>query len=257
MSLQTFSVFYFGHTITRNNNALDFSEGGPEIQATLNVGDYSLTEFVTEIKRAMDAVGGQVYTVSVNRTTRKITISATATFSLLAGTGTRIGTGVWSLIGYTSTDKTGTNTYLTQNGSGFEYLPQSLLEEHIASSNFVEKNQAVVNESASGIVQVIQFGTTRYVNLNIKYSNDYTSNYCQSSIETQVNGVLNIQTFMEYLITKAKFEFMPDRNNRTSFDKVLLDRTEKSKNGTAFTLQELKDAPGYFETGRMTLRVLT
>lgn len=258
MSLSTFSVFYFGHTVTLTNNALDFDEGGPELQATLDVGDYSLTEYAAEVVAAMNEVGGQIYTASVNRTTRLITISAPGVFNLLSFTGSRVGTGAWSMMGYsTLADKTGLATYVGDTGSGSEYLPQHWLEDHIASDNFVEKNDAVVNETASGNVQVIQFGTTRYVSVNIKYANDYTSNYCQASIETQANGVLNLRTFMEYLITKAKFEYMPDRGNRTNFQKVLLDRTEKSRNGTAFVLDELKNAPGYFETGKLTLRVMT
>lgn len=257
MSLSTFSVFYFGHTITRDNSSLDFSEGGPELQASLNVGDYSLEEFCAEVKRAMDTVGGQVYTVSVNRTTRLITISSTSTFSLLSGTGSRIGTGVWTLLGYTATNKTGANSYLAQNPSGSEYKPQHLLEDHIPSTNSVEKNDASVNESASGIVQVITFGTVRYIQLNIKYATNLTVRTIQGSIENQTNGATNLVAFMEYIITKAKFEYMADRSNRTSFQKVLLEKTEKSRTGTAFTLEELKDAPGYFETGKLTLRVVT
>lgn len=257
MSLQTFSVFYFGHTITRNNFALDFNEGGPELQASLNVGDYTLEEFCSEVKRAMDTVGGQVYTVSVNRTTRLVTISASGNFTLLAGTGSRIGSGVWTLLGYTATNKTGTNTYTTENPSGYEFKPQHLLMNHIASAHQVEKNDAVVNESASGIVQVIMFGTVRFVSLNIVHSTNLTIRTIQGAIENQSGGLTNLVAFMEYIITKAKFEYMPDRSNRTSFEKVLLEKTEKSRNGTAFTLEELKDGPGYFETGKLTLRVVT
>lgn len=54
--IRTKSKFYYGHTIDSDNNLLDFKEGaGTELTATLNVGEYSLTDFVTEVARALNA----------------------------------------------------------------------------------------------------------------------------------------------------------------------------------------------------------
>lgn len=257
MSLSTFSKFYFGHTVTNTNGSIDFDEGSGEIQATLNPGDYSLEEYVAEIKRAMDAAGGQAYSVSVNRTTRFITISATSNFDLLTNTGSRFGTGAWSMMGFsTAADFTGANTYTGGSGSGSEYLPQSLLVDHIPADNFVEKTDATVNESASGRVQVVTFGTTNFIQFTIRLSTDITQPTCVSYIETQANGVANLRAFMDYIVTKAKFEFMPNRGSPNSFFKVILESTEKSRQGTAYQLSEIKNAPGYFSAGKMVLRVV-
>lgn len=257
MSLTTFSQFYFGHTITNLNGAIDFDEGGPELQATLNPGDYSLEEFIAEIKRAMDEVGGQAYSVSVNRATRQITITAPGAFTLRTNTGTRTGSGAWTLMGFTTAANfTGDTTYTGPNGSGSRYRPQHLLVEHVASQNNVEKTDAVVNESASGRVQVIQFGTTKFIEFNIVFATNNTVRANQFTIENQANGLDNLRAFMDYIVTKAKFEFMPNRDNANSFEKVILESTPKSRQGTAYKLDELKSAPGYFSTGKLTLRVV-
>jgi len=258
MSLTTFSKFYFGHTVTNLNGSIDFDEGAGELQATLNPGDYSLEEYVSEIKRAMDDVGGQAYSVSLDRTTRFITIAATSNFTLRALTGTRIGTGAWSMMGFTTVANfTGTNTYTGTLGSGSEYLAQSLLVDHVDAEDFVEKTDATVNESASGRVQVVTFGTTSFIQFTMRFATNKVINPCQTSIETQTNGVANLRTFMNYIVTKAKFEFIPNRAVATSFYKVILESTEKSRQGTAFQLEELKDAPGYFSSGKLVLRVVT
>lgn len=257
MALSTRSQFYYGHTITLNNNAIDFDEGGSEIQATLNSGDYSLTEFLVEIKRAMEAVGALTYTVSLNRTTRKITISSTSNFTLRTQTGTRIGTTAYSLIGYTLTsNKTGASTYTAENESGSRFRPQAIIDEHIASDDFVEKTDAVVNESASGIVQVVLFGTTRYVQMNIRLQTNSTQNNCQPQIENDASGVQNLRAFMDYVISKAKIEYMPDRDQASTFQTLILESTESNRKGTGYKLQELKGVPGYYETGKLVWRVV-
>lgn len=258
MSLLTLSKFHFGHTVTSLNNSIDFDEGAGELQATLNPGDYSLEEYAVEIKRVMDSAGALTYTVGIARSTGILTISSTSNFTLRSLTGTRSGTGAWAMMGFSIlANKTGASTYNGDSRSGSVYLPQALLEDHIASENYVEKTDAVVNESASGRVQVVTFGTTNFTEFNIKYANDYTQPNCVQNIESQVSGVANLRAFMDYIVTKAKFEFMPNRADANTFYKVILESNEKSRNGTAYQLNELKNAPGYFSTGKMRLRVVT
>lgn len=258
MSIQTRSAFYYGHTITRLNNAIDFKEGGSELQATLNNGDYTLEDFLAEIQRAMNAVGALTYTVSVDRSTRFITIAATGTFSLLAGTGSRIGTGTWTLMGFAATDLTGAATYTGTFGSGSQFLPQSIFFGYVPSGYSQEKNAAVVNESASGLIQVIQFGTNSYLEFNIRLqTNNANISYAQPEIESSATGIDDLKTFMDYAITKAKMEFMPDRASRGTFQKILLESTDKSKAGIAYQLVEIKDDRFYWDTGILVFRVAT
>jgi len=258
MSLTTFSQFFFGHTVDSTNNAIDFDEGGSELQATIAAGDYTITEYLVAVKDALDAAGALSYTVSLNRSTRIITIASTSNFTLRANTGTRASVSAWAMLGYTtSSNKTGASTYAAQNESGSRYRPQALLEEHIPSENWLEKNDAVVNESASGIVQVVYFGDVRFIQMNIKYATNLTVRSIQTTIENQSGGLDNLRTFMNYITTKSKFEFMPDRDTPNTFYKVLLDKTEESKNGISYKLKELIKGAGYFETGKLILRVVT
>lgn len=120
----------------------------------------------------------------------------------------------------------------------------------------VRKNDAVVNESASGKVQVIFFGNTNYIQMNIRLATDKVISAVQTQIEYQANGVSNLRSFMTYAISKAKIEFMPNRDTVSTYEKVILDKTEESKSGTAFKLKEFKKAPGYFETGTLVWRVV-
>jgi hypothetical protein len=258
MSLSTFSSFYFGHTVTSINNSIDFDEGGSELQATLNPGDYSLEEYAEEVKRAMDDAGALTYTVTVARATGFMTIASTSNFTLRTLTGTRFGSSAYPMMGFTIVANfTGTNTYTGTLRSGSVYRPQSLLVDHIASENFVEKTEAVVNESASGRVQVFTFGTTNFIEFTIRLANDYTQPNSQVQIETQASGVANLRAFMNYIVTKAKFEYMPDRAVASTFEKVILETTPASRNGTSYKLEELGSAPGYFSTGKLRLRVVT
>lgn len=255
MALSTFSKFWFGHTVDATNYAVDFDEGGAELQADIAYGNYSPTEYLVAVKTALDAAGALTYTVSLNRSTRKITISSTSNFTLRANTGTRGSVSAWDMLGYTTaSNKTGASTYTATNETGDEYKPQAIMDQHIASENWLEKNDAVVNESSSGIIQVVYFGDVSYIQGNIRLSNDYTSS--QSQIETQANGVANLRAFMNYAISKSKFEFMPDRSTPSTYYKCILESTEKSKNGIAYQLKEIKNAAGYFETGKLVMRVL-
>ena len=258
MSLSTLSKFYYGHTVDLTNCYIDFDEGGAELSAQIASGNYTLTEYLTAVKVALDAVGALTYSVSVNRSTRIITISSTSNFTLRRNTGSHSSNNAWAMLGFTTVaNSTGASTYAGTLESGSVYIPQALLTEHIPSENWLEKNDASVNESASGIVQVIYFGDTRFIQFNIRFATDRTISSLQTQIETQASGVANLRTFMDYLVSKYKFEFMPDRSTTSTYYKVILEKTEESKNGVSYKLKELKNTSGYYETGRLILRVIS
>lgn len=257
MSILTLSQFYYGHTITDSNSSIDFSEGGPELQAELEIGDYSLSEFVTAIESALNAVGALTYTVTLNRTTRVITIAASGAFELLTNSGTRLGTSAYVLMGFsTAADHTGASSYASESGSGYSFRPQKILYDYSDQSYSKEKNQATVNESASGIVQVLEFGTQSFFDFSIRYQTNIFQGY-GSFIENNATGVEDVIAFMDYAITKAKMEFMPDRDTTSTFYKVLLEKTGKSSKGTGYELDPVKGVIGYFNSEKMRLRVVT
>lgn len=260
MTIKTNCIFYYGHTIDDTNSNLDFKEGGgPEITATLDIGDYTFEEFAAEIEKALNAASTlpQVYTVVANRATQRIEVSSTGTFSLLVSSGSHLGTSCWDLMGFTGSDRTGASSYKGDSQSGSSYIPAFLLQEYVDPENQEGFISPAVNLSASGQVEVIKFGTENFLNANITMVSDIPQD--NRVIRTDLNGVANLRTFMRYLITKAKIEFMPDIGDRDTFEKLLLESTPESETGTAFLLKELTDRglAGYYETGQLKFRRMT
>lgn len=256
MSLETFSVFYYGQEVTSFSFAFDFNEGAGELQATIPIGSYTLSEIATELQTQLNSVGTLTYQVTVNRVTRVITISADGNFSILRGTGTRAGQGVYPVIGFSgSTDLSGSSSYVADGPSGSEYRPQFILQDHVSTDNQREFIDPSINEAASGEQEIIRFGTRRFLDCNIKFS----TNIFQPSgapILNQANGVANLRAFMEYATEKLKIEYMPDVNTRGTFEKLILESTPESRDGTNFKLKEMysMNLAGYFETGVLRFR---
>ena len=257
--IRTFSKFFYGHIVTSNNRAIDFSEGGPELQANIAIGNYTLTEYALAVRSALEDVGSLTYTVAVDRVNRTLTISASGTFSLLTFTGSRQGIAAWGLLGYsTDSDKTGGTSYLAENPSGFEYRPQAILYDYVAAEDFQVKESAVKNVSARGLVQTVFFGDGARVELTIRFATDKTfDNTCgPGDVETQANGVQNLRDFMAALINAERIEFMPDRDTPTNFVKMIIENiAEASRQGTSYKLPR-DEFVGFYTSGALTFRVV-
>lgn len=256
MSITTFSSFYYGHTITPSNNKINFSEGGPELTATVAIGSYSLTDFVTAVETALNSAGGLTYTVSVNRTTRFITIAAGSNFSLLASTGSQVAVGTWELLGFASTDLSAANTYTGGLASGSAYEPQFKLQDFIDKSDWQAASSATVNKSASGRVEVVKFGDEMFYQANITY----VTNIAQpdSLVIKNGSGLTALRLFMQDIVNKRPFEFIPDSATPTTYTEVILESAPSFSDGTGYKLKELYDRglPGYYETGTLVFRVV-
>lgn len=255
MSITTRSVFYYGHLIDETNLIVDFQEGVNVLQAFLNVGAYTLTDFAVELARALTEAGTQEYSVSVDRATRKLTVSAASNFSLLVASGGALGTSTFSLMGFTGADRTGANSYEGNNGSGFEFVPQFLLQEYIAFEHWRENINSAVNQSSSGLVEVITYGQVYFMQCNITFQTNINQG-SGNAIETDSDGVESLLAFLEYTTLKAPVEFMPNRNSRNTFYECLLESTPEEKNGTSYKLKELygKGLPNYYESGTLKFR---
>jgi hypothetical protein len=249
------SQFFYGFNILQTNNKLDFNEGSGELQATLKVGQYSLETFADECARVMNAVGTQSYTATVNRVNRKITFSALASFTLLAGTGSRKGEGPWQLLGQ-SVDKTGGSIEM-DGPAGSVFVPQFSLQSYIAPDNWREYLKAVVNESAFGNVEVVRFGQIRFTQFNVRLQTNQTQ-AAGSPIENDANGVLNLREFMNFCTTKGLVEFMHDRDAPNAYVTLRLESTEDSSKGVGFQLKEQYDRglPNFFDSGLLKWRVI-
>lgn len=258
MSLRSYSSFYYGHTIDTTNYAIDFKEGaGPELQATVSPGSYSLEDFAQAVATALNTAGALNYTASVDRVSRKITFAADGVFSLLVATGSRLANTAFTLAGFTGADRTGAATYEGNAVSGFVYYPQFILQDHIPKEKNIKAIDPVVNKSAAGVTEVVRFGTERMVTCNIKYITD-TTMPPSSPIVNNASGVEDAIDFIEYAVQKKPFEYMPDKDAPDTFDKVILESTPKSPQGTDYEMKELYDQqlPGFFETGKIVMRVL-
>jgi hypothetical protein len=255
MSLTTFSKFYYGHEVTSDNNVIEFNEGGPTLTAAIQPGFYTLTEYALAVAQALTDAGALTYTGSVSRSSRKITISAGSNFALLVSSGTA-GSSAFPMMGFSGADLTGASTYTGNNGSGYVYSPQFILQDHVSSDNFKRTIQAQVNESADGTTEVVRFGVVRFVRFNIMM----ITNISMDGIVIRNNptGVSEANQFMNYITKIAPIEFMPDELTVATFQKIQLESTQQSKDGIDYTLKEFYDKglPGIFETGVLTFRVL-
>lgn len=253
MSLKTFSAFIYGHDITDSNLSIDFSENLiDELGAEINIGSYTLTDFVNAVATALNDVGDNEYSVTVDRTTRLITISTTVPFDLYVTTGSRASTSAFSLMGFT-TDRTGSNTYVGDVPTGFFYEPQYYLQRYVDFTDYVEANESSVNTSASGIVEVVSFGQNNFMECNITYCTNITG---QGVIKNNPNGVAVLRAFMNYAILKKPMEFLPDIDSVNEFTACILERTRQNSKGTGFQLYELytRGLANYFETQSLTFR---
>lgn len=251
--------FYYVESVTSNNFYLDFNEGGPELTAEIPSGDYTLEELANIVEAQMNATtaNARVYTVTVDRTTRKISITGSGTFSLLVSTGTHVGNDIYSLIGFTGSNRTGSLTYIGNNAVGTEYVPQFPLQEYVDQEDFQKSVSASINKSANGIVEVVSFGTEKFYDFNIMFiTNIDVGN--QGPIINNATGLTNARLFMRFCISKRQLEFMPDRSDPNTFYKVLLEKTDEESNGTGYRLKEMytKNLPGYFETGNLRFKVI-
>ena len=255
MTIKTRVKFYYDYVISDQNFYLNFSEGGAELTAILDPGSYSFTELGNHVASKLSEFGSQEYTVTFDRTLRKYTISAPSNFELLALTGSNVGLGAWSTIGFSAVDLTGSNTYKSDLSAGKEYLPQFLPQNYISFNHWKEFAEAKINESASGSVEVYSLGTRQFMQMDIQFSTDIDQGK-NSPIETNLTGIADLVSFMDYAITKGDVEFMEDRDNPAVFDTIILESTPRNNKGVGFSLKEKygQGLPGYFDTGTLKFR---
>jgi hypothetical protein len=257
MTIKTKSVFYYVDGITSENNLMNFIEptqANVELTAQLLVGTYSMSQLAQEVQRGMNDIGDNVYTVSFDRDTRILTITGDAQFDLLVTSGSNIGKSIWSLIGFT-TEKTGQLTYDGDIAFGNEYAPQYAFQDYKGFVNSVEGIKPSINESASGVIEVITFGTRSFMECNIKWITDRTRAK-DSFIGSNQSALEEVRDFLDFGITKQNLEFMSDISDRSEFDIVLLESTRKSRNGTGYELKEMmkQNLDEYYETQMMKFR---
>ncbi len=257
MALSTFSKFYFLDSITSDNQNMNFDEGGGELLGQVNIGSFTLTNILTAVKTALDVAGGQEYTVTVDRDTRKITISAGSNFSLLLSSGSQTGTSPWILLGFTqSVDLTGSASYTGSSAAGDVYITQFPPQDYVDSENNKQRIDASVNESASGVIEVISFGIRSRIEMNLMFITDKEQDGV--TLRNNPTGLSDAQVFMQFITDRFLLEFMENKDDSAAFSSVQLEKTASDSKGVGYLLKEetSKNLPGYYSTGKLVFRVV-
>lgn len=256
--IRTWSKFNYGIQITVNNRFLNFSEGGPELTATLETGDYTLGQFPSIVEAALNQAGALTYEVVVDRLdNNRMTILADGTFSLLINTGSQSGTAPFLLMGFNYPgDLTGSATYSGNEDTGSQYFPQFLLQSYVDRLNFRQSNEATVNKTATGRVEVVNFGILQFFEMDVKFITDLPMD--NVVIKNNPNGYMDAINLFADISQKYKFEFVPDVDDPETIYKVVLESFPGFNDGTGFKLKELfaQNLPDIYETGVFKLRLI-
>ena len=256
MTIQTKSMFYYVDDVDLTNQNLDFDDGGSSaVVGAVNIGSYAPEQLMTAVASAMNLVGTQEYTVSFDRDTRLVTISAAGVFDLLFATGTNATTSIASLLGFAASDLTGLSSYTGTTAIGTAYRPQFPLQQYTDFEDFQDNVNASINESGSGQVEVVTFGLVEFTEFNIQFITN-RSRPKESILEDNPMALEEARAFLRFIIQKGALEFMKDRDNTASFFTILLERTTQSRDGVGYRLNELvgRNLNDYYETGRLLFR---
>lgn len=253
MGLKTRAKFYYGFEVTSENNLVAIDEGSGRVDALLNTGKYTLSEYVNMLNSVFNDRFEQTYQFSINRETRIISISVDASVTLLIGDLSGGNTG-FELMGYSGANQTNT-AFIGDKATGKEFIPQFQLLDYVDNAKEKEFQDATVNESANGNVEIVSFGLKTYITFTLDWINNY--NFKNNPwIEQSSQGEEDAQDFMDWCIQKGKIEMMKDRDNPSSFINILLEKTPESSKGVGYKLKEKKGLQGFFTTGRLRYRTI-
>ena len=248
-----------GIEITSDNKYLDFDEGSGEITASIRAGVYTLEDLAQEVEDQLNTIGTLNYTVSINRSTRILTIASDSAVDLLAATGTNVALGfsIFPTLGFPATDVIATTSAAASTAIGTVYTPQYKLQDYVDQKDLRTQRGATVSKSSSGQVQMQSFGVDRMFEFSIKFATDIFQP-SSGPITNNSSGVDDLREFMQYCMEKSYVEFMPDKDSPTTYYRVVLEKTSSDSDGTGYKLQEqfTRGLVGYFETGLLTFRII-
>ncbi len=262
MTIKTIPKIYYIDAISSSNNLLNFREPNQppalELTAQLLVGSRTVTDLMIEVQRSLNDAGANTYTVTFDRTTRLITISADDTFELLASSGNNVGVSPFSLLGFSS-DRTGASSYVGDSQVATEYIPQFPLQSYKALADNLEGTESSINESADGsTVEVVTFGDRRFLEFNLINITSLPKGK-DNPIRNSSTGLQDARDLMEFLVKKSPVEFMENASVPGTYSKVLLESTRSSKQGIGYELRELigRGLNDHYETGILRFREIS
>lgn len=248
-----YSAFNYGHTITNANRYINFSEGGgPELTGIMPIGSFSLGQIPDLMASAMTEVGGQEYSVSLNRANSSLTIQATGNFELLISTGSNSPLSFYQLAGFSGADLTGSNSY-TGSESGSKYTTQTELKNFINFNENKEKIDSVIRTTSSGLVESISYGTVEKASFDFPF---ITNEVPQRFIRETATGKEELEAFMDYCIEKRPVEFIENLESPEIITPCILDKVQGYNKGDGYKLRSLvtKKLKGYYELRGLVFR---
>lgn len=257
MALENHSKIYFNFKITETNKYIDVVFSAVTYAVELSTGSFSPTDLATHIASKLNETVASGFIVSFNRSTRKITISHGSNFSLLFSTGTFATLSVRDLIGFNSTDYTGSNSYESAIAAGSEYNTQFYFQSYKSTSQNRKAIDGVVNKSASGAIEVIKFGNERFMECEMLFITNIIQTP-ESIIRTNVTGVEDYISLIEWMTEKSPFEVMIDESKPSEYQTFILESTEQDSKGLDYELIELYDRslPLYYRSGKLKFRLM-
>jgi hypothetical protein len=251
------ALFLYGLDVTDNNKYVNFktSNLGNEITAVLNIGNYTCTQFMAELKRAVElADGTNTYIFSLDRTinsgsSNRMHVTTSGSYlDILFGTGTNSANSPAVLMGFSNNDYTGSTTYTGFTNAGNILYPDFPTYDYLGPDDIVT-NDGVKNISASGIKETIVFAQMYFFQGQWKYVTDF-------GLSTQKS---EWQTFLKYATKQLKFEFEPSvQEDPDVYYQCTLESTPGDSNGMGYRLSQMRGEGLYrfYDTGVMKFRVI-
>ncbi len=204
---------------------------------------------MTEIKRAMEAADpANTYTVTADRTVsggteNRITIATSGAFlELLFLSGPRTSSTIAPLIGFTTTDQTGSTSYTGTSTAGTA-LVSELVGYTFVPPEMRKKVFGNVNISTSGKKEAIVFSIQKFFTVEFKYEPT-------AKVETEWEG-LN-----DWMMQQRLFDFTPNITAPSTFLEATLEQHQGDNQGLGFAMREMLPLfPDLWTTGIMTFRL--
>lgn len=260
MALENHSAFYYIEPVSDTNFYLPFIEPNDaniEINAEVDVGKYSITDLAAKVEDAMNSFGALTYQVEFNRITRKIEISANGDFELLIGSGITVGVDIFPLLGFNTAVDSGVVTEIESTVEiGTEFIPQFWLQSYVDPRFKRKAISGVQSVSANGQVETVTFGRASFLEFEIKFQNN--TGITGVGFTGTSSGIEALESFLNFIIDKSPIEFMVSVDDRSVFQKIILESTQEDSTGLGFLMSEMVGSKlaDLYESGKLVFRIL-
>jgi len=250
------ALFLYGFDVDGTNQFINFRAAsmGPILTAVLNIGNYTATEYLAEIQRAMQVADpANTYTPFLDRTINSgksnlLHLTTSGSYlDILFGTGPNAGNSPAATWGWNTTDFIGATTYVGYTNAGIILFPDFPMYNYQGPEDVITADGAK-NVSAFGIKETLVFAQVQFVKAEWMWITDFGNN-------TQYT---QWKQAMKYFIRQLKFELTPSINESTSnYFQVTLESTPANKDGMGYEMK-LMNGMGlfrFYQTGAMQFRL--